>query len=66
MDGVSLARIYRLFRLRCCRVHSCLEAPFGKGWVGRNPYGHYHITHRGEGVGGVPLAESVHADNLGR
>ena len=31
------------FVVFCCRAHSCWESPLGKGWIGLNPSGHYHL-----------------------
>ena len=43
VGGVSFARIFRLFCRLCRRVHSRLEAYFGKGRVGQKPSGKYYI-----------------------
>ena len=47
--GVSFAQISRIFLLRRhrrrCYNHCHMEAPFGKGWLGRKTSGKYHITH---------------------
>ena len=44
--GVSFAQISCILRRRRrCYIHCHLEAPFGKGWVGRKTSWQYHIPH---------------------
>ena len=40
---ISFVWIYPLFHCRRCCTHRFQESPFWKGWIGHNPYGHYHL-----------------------